>query len=232
MATRRAVPKGDARRVVGYLRVSTAEQALGPEAQRAALERWCAANGAELVAVHEDIGVSGAVELDKRPGLALALDALAELGAGVLLVAKRDRLARDVMTAAYCEATAAKHGARVISCAGEGEGTDPAAVLMRTIVDAFAQYERGLIAARTKAALQVKKARGEALGNVPFGKRRGPGGLLEDDPHEAPIAARIRALRAEGVSIRGIVAQLEQEGVKGRRGAPLALRTVFAVAKQ
>jgi site-specific DNA recombinase len=232
MATRRAAPQGSAKRAVGYVRVSTDEQALGPAAQRAALARWCAAHGAELVATHEDIGASGAAGLERRPGLALALGALGELGAGVLLVAKRDRLARDVVLAAYCEATAAKHGARVVSCAGEGEGDEPAAVLMRTLVDAFAQYERALIVARTKAALAVKKGRGERTGQAPYGRRVGADGrTLEPDPAEQAVIATVRQLRAAGATYRAIVARLEREGVRSRRGRPLTLDAVHAMAR-
>jgi hypothetical protein len=51
------------------------------------------------VKVFEDIGVSGAAELDRRPGLLAALGALAEERAGLLIVHKRDRLARDPMIA-------------------------------------------------------------------------------------------------------------------------------------
>jgi DNA invertase Pin-like site-specific DNA recombinase len=232
MATKRTAPPGSPKRVVGYLRVSTDDQALGPAAQRAALEQWCEANGAELVAAFDDLGVSGGAPLDRRPELVAALDALRPLGAGVLLVAKRDRLARDVMTAGYIEASAAKHGARVVSAAGEGEGDEPAAKLMRTIVDAFAAYELQVIRARTRAALEVKCARGQRTGSVPFGKRLGPDGrTLEADPAEGAVVARVRALRAEGVSLRGIVAFLEREGVTGRTGAPLAVNQVFAICR-
>ena len=58
---------------VGYIRVSTEEQTLGPEAQRVALARWAEARKIQLVAVHEDRGVSGAAPLDRRPGLLAAL---------------------------------------------------------------------------------------------------------------------------------------------------------------
>ena len=75
----------DASKVVGLVRVSKEEQSLSPEAQRDALARWCADAGAELVAVHEDIDVSGGAPLDKRPGLLAALTDLREFGAGVLL---------------------------------------------------------------------------------------------------------------------------------------------------
>ncbi len=54
-------------RGVGYIRVSTEDQILGPDAQRTALERWASARGVELVGVFEDRGVSGAAALDRRP---------------------------------------------------------------------------------------------------------------------------------------------------------------------
>jgi DNA invertase Pin-like site-specific DNA recombinase len=90
---RRRKRDADPSLAVGYVRVSTDEQALGPEAQREALEGWCERHGARLCATFEDIGVSGGTPLEKRTGLNVALDALAEHGAGVFLVAKRDRLA-------------------------------------------------------------------------------------------------------------------------------------------
>jgi hypothetical protein len=81
MAKKREATPGAPKRVVGYVRVSTDDQTLGPAAQRGALERWCRANGAELVATFDDVGVSGAAPLDERPGLVTALDALRPLGA-------------------------------------------------------------------------------------------------------------------------------------------------------
>lgn len=208
-----------ATRVVGYIRVSTEEQRNGPEAQREALAAWCARNGAELVAVHEDRGVSGGAALDKRLGLLAAVDSLSEHGAGLLLVAKRDRLARDVMVAAMVERMAARVGARVQSADGAGDGEGPEALLMRRMIDAFAEYERAIIRARTRAALASKKGRGELTGTAPVGTRRGTDGVhLEADPAEAEAVAMIRELKAAGLSVRGIAAQLEARGVPCRGG--------------
>jgi site-specific DNA recombinase len=229
MARRRQSRAGDAGKVVAYIRVSTDEQALGPEVQEAAIARWCETHRKQRVATYRDLGVSGAAPLDRRPGLASALDALAELGAGVLLVAKRDRLARDVMTAAYVEATVKKSGASVVSTAGEGEGDDPAAVLMRRMVDAFAEYERALIRARTRAALAVKRSRGERAGNVPFGKAPGEGPRLAEEPGELATIARARSLRAEGLSYHAVRRRLELEGHRGRTGRPLAYVQVYNI---
>ena len=107
MSRRRPTQNRNPKVVVGYVRVSTDEQALGPKAQVDSMVRWCKANECELAAVHEDVGISGAAALDKRPGLQHAFASVAEHNAGVLLVAKRDRLARDVMISAMVERLAA-----------------------------------------------------------------------------------------------------------------------------
>ena len=82
MAGRRRKVPADQKLVVGYVRVSTDEQALGPEAQREAIESWCSREAAELVAVFADLGVSGGTPVEKRPGLNRALDAINREGAG------------------------------------------------------------------------------------------------------------------------------------------------------
>jgi DNA invertase Pin-like site-specific DNA recombinase len=51
---------------VGYVRVSTDEQMLGPGVQRAALEQWCAARNVTLVGVFSDHAVSGGARLEIR----------------------------------------------------------------------------------------------------------------------------------------------------------------------
>ena len=220
------------RTAVAYLRVSTDRQELGPEAQRASIAAWAAREGVEVVAWHLDAGVSGGAPIADRPELVAALASLTVHGAGVLVVAKRDRLARDVMNAAMLERMAADAGARIISAAGEGtDSADPSAVLLRTMVDAFAQYERAMIAARTRAALAAKRAKGERTGTVPYGFTADATGRLEQHAAEQATIARVRELRAAGASFPAIVAQLRAEGVASRAGKPLALSAVHARAQ-
>lgn len=219
MARKASKATADTKRAVVYLRVSTDEQHLGPDAQRAAIAAWAAREGVELVGEFCDLGVSGGAPLDRRPGLLAALAALEEHNAGALVVAKRDRLARDVMVAAMVEAAAARVGARVVSAAGEGtdgaEG-DPTGLLMRRLVDAFAEYERALIGARTKAALAVKRSRGEATGGAaPFGFTKVGGRLVADEAEQAIIAAAAE-YRAAGLSLRQVAARLEARGLMVR----------------
>jgi DNA invertase Pin-like site-specific DNA recombinase len=203
---------------VGYLRVSTDEQHLGPDAQRDALDRWCQVNGYTLATVHTDHGVSGGAPLDRRPGLLEALDSVKTSGAVVLLVAKRDRLARDPMVAAMVEAGVKRNGARIVSAAGEGTDSDgPTDILMRRIVDAFAEYERLIIKSRTKAALAVKRSRGERVGQVPYGYDLGADGIhLVENQTEQRVIRLVLDLRADGLSLRAVAARLNADGVPAR----------------
>lgn len=230
--TRRHTTPTDPKRVIGYVRVSTDEQHLGPEAQRDALARWCAANGAELVAVHTDAGISGGAALDKRPALLAALAELQATGAGVLLVAKRDRLARDTMNAALIERMVERTGATIRTTDGTTDGDGPEAVLMRRIVDAFAEYERLLIKARTKAAMGVKRTRGERVGDIPYGYRLAEDGVhLDADADEQTTLALVREYRADGLTLRAIADRLQAAGILPRSGGRWHPQTVARLAK-
>ena len=214
---------------VAYLRVSTDRQELGPEAQRAALEQWARASGTTIVRWFTDT-ISGAAELGERPALLEALEALRETRAATLVVARRDRLARDVAVAAAISRAVEQAGARVVSADGTANGEGAADGFLRTILDAAAAYERELIRARTKAALRAKKERGERVGRVPFGwSDPGDGRLV---PHEAEQEALrlVEQLRGQGLTLRAIVAALEERGVRGRSGRPLQLTQVARIA--
>lgn len=216
----------DARLAVAYLRVSTDEQHLGPAAQRAAIEAWATREGVTVAAWHIDHGVSGGAAVADRAALLAALADMSTLRAGVLVVSKRDRLARDVMAAAMCERMVADAGARIVSAAGEGtDSDDPSAMLMRRMVDAFAEYERALIRARTRAALAVKRSRGEVTSHAPYGFRA-EGGRLVADEGEQVVIARVREARARGLTVRAIAEELAAAGVVSRKGKALAVSAV------
>jgi len=217
---------------VGYIRVSTEDQSVSVEAQRARLESWCAARHLVLVAVHADIGVSGGTALDKRLGLMAALDALTP---GMALVAvKRDRLARDTMHAAMIERLAERAGAYVLTCDGAGEGDSPEAQMLRGIMDVFAQYERAVIRARTKAALAHKRANGERTSlHAPYGFQIAVDGktLVRDEAEQALLDA-IREARQRGLSQRAVVAELTRQGFTTRKGTALSLMQVQRIMSQ
>lgn len=215
---RRRPRKGpDPALAVAYLRCSTDRQDLSPDAQRDAIEAWAGGAGVRVVAWHDDLGVSGGADLEKRPGLLAALDALRSQRAGLLAVAKRDRIARDVLTDALVQRLCEREGATVVSADGVANGDRPEDQLMRSIVAAMAAYERALISARTRAALAVKRARGQRIGTVPYGYRSEDGMLVADAAEQA-VVERARELRAEGASLRAVGRTLIAEGMTPRNG--------------
>jgi DNA invertase Pin-like site-specific DNA recombinase len=225
-------------RAVIYRRCSTDEQSdsgAGLGAQLDACRSHADRAGLEVVGDFSDEGIGGAAPIDKRPGL---LDALALVGKGdLLLVAKRDRLGRDPIVVAMIEAAVNRQGGRVVSAAGEGtDGDDPTSILMRRIVDAFAEYERLVIKARTRAALAAKKRRGQRTGGVPLGfdlvddGQRSKAGLpsaLAPNAGELATVALIRELKASGLSLRGIAAELDRRGISPKRGGPRWVHTAI-----
>lgn len=97
------------------------------------------------------------------------------------------------------------------------------------MIDAFGEYERLIIRARTKAALGGMRRRGRRTGGVPLGhdlvddgerSKRGnrPNALLAN-PAEQATLARIARLRAHGLSLRAIAAELDALGVPTKTGA-------------
>ena len=146
--------------IVAYLRVSTSQQGksgLGIEAQRAAIARFCEAEGYDVEAEHVEVETGkGTDALERRPQLAAALARAKRLKCPVV-VAKLDRLSRDV---AFISGLMSKRVPFVV--AELGTDCDP---FMLHIYAAFAERERTIIAARTKAALAALKATGVKLGN-------------------------------------------------------------------
>lgn len=217
---------GDPKTAVAYCRASTDDQRLSPEAQRAAIDAWAAAQAVTVVAWHVDAGISGGADLADRPALLAAVSAIREAHAGVLVVARRDRLARDVAVAAMVEKAVEAAGARIVTADGVGNGDTAADGFLRSVLDAASAYERGLIRARTRAALQAKKARGERAGTVPFGFLADEAGRLIPSAAEQTVIARVRELRAAGRSIRQIAREAIEVGLLCRSGRPLAKTSV------
>lgn len=211
-------PVSNPKAAVGYCRVSTSDQGNGLAAQRDAIERWASVHGVEIVAWFLDEGVSGGAQLDERLGLMDALAALRTHNAGKLLCARRDRVARDVSLAAAIEKLCREASATIVTADGIDASDSPEAALVRTILDAMSAYERALIKARTRAALRVKKSRGERVGSIPFGFSANTQGSLVPCAYEQAALFRMRELAATGCSQATICRVLTAEGHPPRGG--------------
>ena len=217
-------------KTLAYLRVSTEQQTQSGAGLDAQLDACTRAAGT-LSGIYRDEGVSGSTGLDKRPAL---LELIAALDKGdSLIVAKRDRLGRDPLVVAMIESAVKRKGARIVSAAGEGTDSDsPTDILMRRMVDAFAEYERLVIGARTKAALQAKKVRGERTGSIPYGYRCDDGTNLTPDADEQDIIAQVQQLQTEGLSLRAIAARLTATNrpSRGNGWHPQTIKNILSAA--
>ena len=214
-------------RAVGYVRVSTAEQAegYGLDAQSSAIRAYCRDYGLDLTCIVEDAGYSGSDA--SRPGLAEALSRLDSGEAEVLIVARLDRLARDLVLQETIMSRAA-----VVSVAEPDLDGDPTRVLVRQVLGAIAQYERALIAARMSAGKAAKRAAGGyAGGRPPYGWRVEAGELVPDE-RERDVARLVSMMRAGGASYRAIARTLSARGMRPRSGRwhPSTLRSLVGAA--
>jgi DNA invertase Pin-like site-specific DNA recombinase len=209
-------------RAIGYVRVSTEEQATGGvslAAQREKLEAYTKLYELELVAVIDDAGESA--KTLNRPGLRRALGMLKSGKADALLICKLDRLTRSVadwqslIDAFFGE----RAGKQLMSVTDSIDTRTAAGRLVLNVLLSVAQWEREAIAERTRDALQHKIRRGERCGEVRFGFDLGPDGVtLIPNPAEQEAIAIIQELRAAGQTLRQIATRLAELGVPTKKG--------------
>jgi DNA invertase Pin-like site-specific DNA recombinase len=202
------VTKGD--RVIGYVRVSTAEQGEsgnGLESQRDAIERECRHRGWQLLRIEED--VQSGKSTKNRPGLNRALSACRRGEADGIVAAKIDRLSRSVIDFAGLLEDARKRGYNVVAL---DLGVDLSSVqgeLIANVLAAVAQWERQMIGERTKAGMAVVKKRGTKSGR-PIGR---PAHRFDDS-----LRGKVLKARRAGESWSEIARELEQDGVRTATG--------------
>ena len=204
-------------KAVIYIRVSTEDQKLGSKAQQDTCEAFCQREGVEVSDILVDQGVSGGTPLEKRDGLIDAINALED--GGILVVAKRCRVARDVLISCLIEHAVKAKGARIVSADGIAQGDGPEAVMMRQILDVFAQYERSMIRLRTRAALRQLRKKGKRSGTIPFGFKVDAENNVNKCDEEQSTIELIMGLRSDGLSLRAISSRLKEMNVVGRKGS-------------
>lgn len=206
---------------VAYLRVSSEAQAtegVSLDAQRAKAVAWCDLNGYRLAAVHVDAGLSGR-KVTNRPGLHAALDDVC-LRHGALVVYSLSRLARSTRDTLVIADRLKKARADLVSLSERIDTTSAAGAMFFRLMAVLAEFERDLVAERTRAALQHKRTLGERVGQVPFGYNVGPDGIeLLENPDEQAALADMASMRRHGMSYRGIAAALTARGVSPKNGS-------------
>ena len=202
--------------VIGYLRVSTEEQArsgLGLEAQRSRILDEADRRSWHVTWIVDD-GYTAA-NLN-RPGITDTLSSLRSGEADAVVVSKLDRLSRSLLDFAALTELARKEGWAVIALDLGVDMTTPAGEMLANVLASFAQYERRLISQRTKDALSALRASGRKLGRPRV--------------VSAATAASIGRWVGSGCSLTAIAAHLNATGVPtahgGRQWYPSTVRAV------
>ena len=193
---------------VSYMRVSTLKQGesgLGLEAQREAVTRHLGAS----TPLEEFVEVESGKRAKNRPQLIAALE-LCKRKRAVLVIAKLDRLSRNVLFIAGL----LESGVEFVAC------DNPHANKMTIqLLAVFAEHEREMISARTKAALTAAKARGTKLGNPRWEDSLARARAVKDPNPPAPaVIEMMRQQRSEGLTLRRIAAHLNALGLRTPKG--------------
>ena len=204
---------------IAYIRVSTRKQSLGLEAQQTTLARFAEAEGYRLIETFQEMETGkGHDALDRRPQLAASLKAAKQHKAPII-VAKLDRLSRDV----HFISGLMVHKTPFI-VAELGADADP---FMLHLYAALAEKERRLISQRTKDALAAAKARGVELGGLNAKGIKNRDAAKERAQALLPILAELN-----GMSARAIAAQLNVRNISTPNGGPWCAVTVIRVQRR
>lgn len=226
-------------KAVAYFRVSTRKQGrsgLGLEAQRAAVESFAKQSGAVVL---KDFCEVESGKKSNRPELAAAL-AFAKRAGATLVVAKLDRLARNVAFLSRLM----ESGVQFVAC--DNPHATPFTI---HILAAVAEWEAEAISKRTKEGLAAAKRRGVKLGSARPGHWQGREEARLEGARKGAAAARkvrsakareeyadlvpaIQAMREEGKSFRAIAEALNAEGHRTRRGADFVAATVHKILRR
>ena len=218
-------------RAILYTRFSprrNADQSESIETQLDYCRAYCTEHEYEIAGEFQDRAASGADE--DRPGLWDAIAALRRTDR--LVVYKLDRLSRSLYLDEYIRRKVALSGATIEAVTGTTGATDDSdeAVMLRQMLSVFAEYERKVIAARTRAAMRWHQKNGRIMSSrLPYGYRPDPDSpktstghpsIMIEDESEQLIIRSIIELKAEGLGLRAIAARLNKFKVATRGGGP------------
>jgi len=217
-----------AQRLAIYARVSTEEQREGQniDSQIAELERFAREKAWLVAGVYKDDGWSGGVM--ERPELDRLRDDAQKGVFDAALINDVDRLARDVAHLGVIKRDLERKGVKVIFRKLPSD-TSPTSNLMVNILGSFAEFERELIADRTRRGRRHKvEVRKQYLGsNTAYGYRylpknqlTGREGVLELAPEEASVVKRMFDwIDQEGLSAHGVLRRLNELRIPPKKGA-------------
>ncbi len=219
------------RKTLGYVRVSTTEQAqagFSVSAQRSKLESFAHATNREPIdEILCDDGLSGS-SLD-RPAMKELLRRIERREIGAVIVTRLDRLSRNLRDILAILDLCERTGTALLSASESLDTSSAVGRMVIHLLGSFAEFERGRLAERTSDVLGHKRRSLKVYSRqVPFGYHR-KGGDLVAVPEEQDALAEMRRMRDAGKAYRQIGEMLDARGIKprGKQWYPASVRAVL-----
>jgi DNA invertase Pin-like site-specific DNA recombinase len=165
-----------------------------------------------------DPAVSGADEIEKRPGFTALLNRIENNGVRVVIVEDASCFARKLMTQELGILSLVRRGVRVLTAAGDDltDTDDDMRVAIRQVMGAFAELEKKRLVKKLRGARERKKAEtGKCEGNKSFAEREGWAAL-----REAVLSLN------DGRSLREMAEALAAQGFLSGKGTLFAASAV------
>lgn len=217
-------------KAVAYVRTSSAanvgEDKDSHKRQLAAIRTYASRNGIEIVDTFYDAAVSGADQIDTRPGFLAALERIEGNGVRTIIVETANRFARDLMVQEVGHAKLRERGIDLIAADSPGSFIDdtPTARLVRQVLGAIAEFDKTMTVAKLKGARDRKRAA--------TGKCEGRKSHAEIRPDAVAIAKRLyrrNPKSGQRRSLRVISAEMAAAGFlneNGRAFNPASVRAM------
>ncbi len=186
------------------------------DAQREAGEAYIKSQRAEgwvcLEKQYDDGGFSGGTL--ERPALVSLLSDIEAGDVDCVVVYKVDRLSRSLLDFSRLVEVFDKHDVSFVSVTQPINTADSTGRLMLNILLSFAQFEREVIADRTRDKMRAARRRGKWTGGIPvLGYDVHPdGGKLVVNQDEAPMVREIFRLYLKRKSLSKVTAELQRRG--------------------
>jgi len=206
-------------KAIGYIRVSTEEQAqrgISLENQAERIRGYAEYRGIELVAEIEDAGVSGGINL-AREGFIELLNRVEAGGIDVIVLYSLERLSRDMLTLLALERLLDEYDVELHTVEGQIDTSTPDGFMNFAMKAFLGEMERRQVKHRTKKAMEHKRSHGQVVGSVPYGFIREGKDLIPNLPEQA-VVRTVNELYQGGRRLVDIVAHLNNQGIVTRDG--------------
>lgn len=217
--------------VIGYIRASTdnqcGEDKFGLDVQRQSIIEYCNKNGYNIVKWFADEGESGAKE---RPGFdEIVYGDITNPPYEAVIVAKSDRVARDINVYFYYKMLLTKKNVKLISIAEDFGQFGVFANMLEAFTLCVAEMERDNINKRTSGGRRIKASQGGySGGRAPMGYKV-ENKQLVIDPEEAEVVRFIFERKFSGKTMLSTVDALNEAGYKTRNGKAFVISTVQSI---